>query len=358
MRGSVGVRALVAAAVVAVVAVAGCSFSTQVGDAGTSLARTPPSIVHDHHVALDFRQTPSRADFGLPADQNWRSYAAEDHQVNQLMIRLPAGVLQLPAHDVDGATDRAGGATDSDHHHLPKFFTIDVLYPSDAAADAALAQQYTLLGIHHQNAPLGLLLSGSPSPQLSVTVQRHSNLTASLSPGQRYYYFDFDQYRNPAIDAVLHDGRMSLDMRERPSRSELGFLDGYDRADIATAPSSNAVIRLTLRTPHGTTDLAVDSITSSSGGSAQPQLARQSAAPALTELHVVSTVAVIQEQLRQSGLALGLAPPALAALIAGSPTNRTVQLTTPVYSLSVDVTVDSARTDAFAASVSYTFTYH
>ena len=347
------------AAGVVLAVLSGCSVSVHVGKGSSGGVSTPPSIVHDGQIALDFRQSPSRAAFGLDAEENFRGYEATYHRTYQLRITLPGGVLRLPAHYVDGATDGEGGAVDTDHSHLPKFFTIDVLYPSDAAADAALVQQYALLGIRGQDHPLGTFVYGSPSNRLSVEIERRSSLTASLQPNERLYEFSFDQYRNPAVDAVYAGGRMALDLRRRPSRAALGFLDGYTDANIESAPPSQVPVALALRTPHGSAVLVVESVISSSGLSSDPQPRRERAAPATTVMISVSSVTTPRAQLLQAAPAIGLDRAAVSALFAGpASAKRAVHATTSVYDLTVTVQADPSRTDNTAVSISYSFTYH
>lgn len=356
MRGRRDTARGVAVLVVALV-VSACSV--HVGRVGPSEAGTPTSIVHHGVITMDFRQTPSRAEFALPSHANWRSYEAAYRHVYQLAIVLPKGVLRLPAHSVEGDTDGAGGANDANYSHRPEFFVIDAAYPSEGAADAALAQQYAVLGINQHTQPSTILLEGSPSHSLSVTVQRRSNLTASLQPGERYYYFAFDEYHNAAGDAVLHDGRMSLDVRTRPSRADLGFLTDYAQATIQPVPASTAPITLVLRTPSGVTMLAVESVTSTSGRDTDTQHVRERATPTRTVMNWVSSVAEVRAQLMRAAPILGLAPSAIPALFTGpTSSTRTLHAHTPVYDLQVDVLADPSRMDVFAASVSYTFTYH
>lgn len=352
-------RHIASGALAVVVAAAVSACTVHIGQVGPTDAGIPASIVHNDAITMDFRHTPSRAEFGLPADANWRSYDAAYHHVYELTLVLSNGVVRLPAHSVEGDTDAAGGTSDSNYSHPPRFVTIDAMYPSDAAADAALAQQSAALGIDQHPQPSTILLEGSPSHRLSVNVQRLSNLTASLQPGERYYRFQFDQYRNPAVDAVLHDGRMTLDVRRRPSRADLGFLDGYADATIQSVPPSTTPVQLTLRTPTGTTDLAVESVTSTSGGDTDPQHTREQAAPTRTFTNWVSSVADIRAQLRQVAPTIGLAPSAVLSLFTGTAGEpRTLRTRTPAYDLQITVTADQSRTDKFAASVSYTFTYH
>ncbi|MBO1756017.1 hypothetical protein [Allobranchiibius sp. CTAmp26] len=349
-------RSAGAAAVIVTVALAGCSVSFHAGGTRSGAAPTPPSIVHHGRVSLDFRQTPTRAAFGLPADESWRGYEAHYRHTYQLSITLPRGVLRLPAHVIDGDTDDVGGAVDIDRSHRPKYFTIDVLYPSDAAADAALAEQSSMLGITHRPSAVDALVDGSPSRDLFVEVQRLSNLSATLSsPGERYYYFSFDRYHNAAVDAVLHDGRMDLDARTRPSRAELGFLDDYGQADVQPTPPSTAPVRLTLRTPHDTVTLAVNSLTSTSGLDGDPQRTRERAAPSRTTTESVMSVASARAQLLRAAPALGLPTSAIPALFAGS--KRTLHAMTSAYDLEVDVQADASGDATAMASVSYRFAW-
>lgn len=351
----------VCAAAIVTVALTGCSVSFHTGRTASSSrpAPVPASIVHHGQLSLDFRQTPTRTAFGLPADENWRSYEAGYRHYYRLTVTLPGGVLRLPAHSIDGDTDDAGGASDNDHSHRPKYFTVDVLYPSDKAADAALAQQSAMLGITQPASKWDVLVDGSPSRHLFVEVQRRSNLSASLStPGERYYYFSFDRYRNDAVDAVLRDGRMALDLRGRPSRAQLGFLDDYAQADVQQTPPSREPVQLTLRTVHGTVTVPVDSVLSTSGRDHDPQSARQRGAPSHTVTEWSGSVAEARAQLARVAPALGLTPSALPALLIG-PGNvaHTIRATTAAYDLTVKVQADPSESGPYAASISYRFDY-
>lgn len=151
---------------------------------------------------------------------------------------------------------------------------------------------------------------------------------------------------------------MDVDARTRPSRAQLGFLDDYARADIQTTPPSKAPVALTLRTPHGTVTLAVDSLTSTSGRDADPQLVRQRAAPSRTSTTWVGAVAEARAQLVRAAPALGLAPSAISALFAGpADTAHTVRTTTSAYDLEVSVQADPSEPGPYAASIGYRFTW-
>ena len=54
---------------------------------------------------------------------------------------------------------------------------------------------------------------------------------------QAVYEFTIDQFHNPALDKVVHDGVFTADLRTRPSRAALGFLPHYWMADISPSTS-------------------------------------------------------------------------------------------------------------------------
>ncbi len=131
------------------------------------------------------------------------------------------------------------------------------------------------------------------------------------------------------------------------------------QATIQSAPPSTAPIELMLRTPIGTTILAVGSLTSTSGRATDAQRTRERAAPTRTFTNWVSSVAEVRAQLLRVGPVIGLAPSAIPGLFtgpAGMP--GTLRAHTSAYGLQVKVASDPSRPDKFAASVSYTFTYH
>lgn len=338
------------------VGVSGCTVTFNPDGPGhTSSATTPASIIKDGRITVDFRHPPTRQEFGLPGDKNWRFYEAGYRRTYDLTVVLPGGDLRLPAHSIDGDTDGAGGANDADYRHLPRFFTIKAQYPSDVAADKALANQSAMLGIDQRPTAATILLSGSPSNRLSVTVQRLSNLTASLSAGERYYTFAFDEYHNPAIDRVLHDGRLQVDLRHPPSRAELGFQPTYPTADISPQPPSTQPYTVDLQLPGGLAVLRADSINSISGStSGQPAA---DALPSRTDLTSIRSVAAATD-LMTNAASLGLSAPEVRALFTGSGrVQRVLRARTAVYDLEVRIGADLSDTPDPSATVRYVFTY-
>lgn len=349
------VRAAVTAAAAAVLA--GCTVTHNPDELSrTSSATTPASIVKDGRVTLDFRHPPTRDEFGLPSNQNWRFYIAKDRHVYDLTIELPDGTLRLPVTDIDGDTDDAGGASDSDYRHLPRFFTIKARYPTDAAADQAVAHQLARLGINRRATVSDVLLSGSPSHRLSVTVQRVSNLSASLDPGERYYFFTFDEYHNPAIDKVLINGRMKIDLRRPPSREQLGFTPTYDTADVKPPPPSTEPYTVDLELPGGRAVVRSDSVTSVSGPT--PDQPDSTAPPSRTDLTSIRSIAGARAELTKNAAALGLTTAQVNGLFAGSgPVTRTLRVRASAYDLELRLDANLSTTDESAASVRYVFTY-
>ena len=90
---------------------------------------------------------------------------------------------------------------------------------------------------------------------------------------------------------------MDLDVRSRPSRAQLGFLDDYAEPNVQPTPPSRTPIQLTLRTAHGMVTVPVDLVSSTSGREGDPQPTRQRATPSYTSTEWVGTVPEARAQL-------------------------------------------------------------
>jgi hypothetical protein len=155
------------------------------------------------------------------------------------------------------------------------------------------------------------------------------------------YNFTIDQFHNDAVDKVVHDGVFALDLTHRPSRAELAFRDGFDTARVQPAWNTSLSVRLTL--PGGVIQRPVRSVDST---------ATQTVV-SLTS----SSIADARAALSADGPALGVDPG--SAFDGTGHVKKTLPgLKTPFYDVSVTVDATLGQPGAFAASLSYTFTYH
>ena len=329
----------------------------------------PSSIVHDNALTIDFRSPPTRADVGFAADRNFRSYDRSGTALQATLI-FPTGQIVVPAFDVTIATDNTGGALDKNFSHQPKEFTISRTFASGADARAGVTRDAAVLGLSQDEIDLALPQTGTGSvvPQqrvlhglvrdwLSVDVElmdaENGQVTAEYSIG-------IDVYHNAAIDKVVHDGVFTADLTRRPSRADLGMLDGYASATLQPAWQQALSVRLTL--PTGVLDEAVSNITTLSatttGGDPDGRDAPVSTAVQLTS----GTAASLQQRLAVDAPLLGLDPVKVAAIFSAPAGGNRIQTTltgaaTPTYEVAARFDVSAAGTNAFSATVTYTFTY-
>lgn len=236
-----------------------------------------PTIVHDHQISLDFTHRPTRESFGMEPDSNLRAYQRTG-KAYDVSVTLPTGTFHTPAFLVEGSTDPAGGAHDQDHTHQPKYFDIQTTYPDGQEALQAVRDRAKVLGI----APRELtrleddLGSGATVPQSRVVnglIRDWLSVSVAFadqegSEVQVTYQIDIDTYHNPALDKVVHDGAMRLDLTTSPTRADLGFLPTY--GDAAITPEPGDQLRLTLHGRDGDATVRAGSVHSTAGESGQP----------------------------------------------------------------------------------------
>lgn len=318
------------------------------------------SLVQDGALTLDLTKRPTREGFGFASDRNFRAYQRPaGGDMLRTTVRLPGGSFDTPAYLVQGASNTAGGASDDDYTHQPKYLDVLASYPSGEKALAAVSSHADLLGL--DRARIGLLegdlgtkatvsqsrvLTGLVDDWLSVEVVLTDQDEGEV---QVQYEFNVDVYHNAATDRILHDGVVDLDLRTRPTREDLGFLPSYRDADVNAEPSRSLMVRL--RTAAGTARVRTPTVSSSSAGPA--------GRPTATVIR--STLA--PEQLRSDLLAqadaLGLPAEEVRSLFrGGGAKDRTFQATCGTScSMTVLVGVDNDRTDDYGASAKYSITY-
>jgi hypothetical protein len=332
----------------------------------TQDTRDSGSVVHDGRLTLDLRQRPSRADVGLTAGRTSRSYQRAGDDMLQVKVELPGGALTLPCFLVSFATDAADGATDTVATHQPKSFVLNRRFANSADARTAMLRDAEVLGLHSDEIDRAFpdLGTGAAVPQSRVLHGLvHDWLSLEITVNdidnggvQAIYDFSVDQFHNPAVDAVVHDGVFGIDLTRRPSRAALGFLPAYPTA-VVRAPYGQT-LRVDLRLPDGRVAMPVDSVTSTSSvdGGADPNGVGE---PRATTLVRTLSVADARAQLQEDTAALGLDAQAVAAALDGSGTVHTTLIgrDTAVYAVKVNLSANLAEAGDFAASLRYTFTY-
>lgn len=332
---------------------------------------SPGSIVHDGALTLDFRQRPTRADVGFGTDRNVRSYEPTGQSKLQSTLIFPTGQVVVPATDVTIATDTSGGALDHNFDHEPKQFTVSRLFASGDDARASLTADAHTLGLSQDEIDLALpqIGTGAVVPQqrvlhglvdswLSVDVELMDDEGGQVSA---QYAIGIDVYHNPAIDKVVQDGVFTADLTHKPTRSDLGMLDGYSTATLQPAWQQTLAVRLTL--PDGVIDEPVSNITTLSATTATGDPEGKNA-PVSTAVQLTSSdAATLQQRVTKDAAVLGLDAAQVAAIFASPAGGNRVQKTlagrgTSVYDVAARFDVTAGGTNAFSAAVTYTFTFH
>jgi hypothetical protein len=367
-------RRAAAAAPIAVVALltvllGGC-VSSNTNSALHSGTSDPGSIVHGNALTIDLTRRPTRADLGIPATSSFRAYGRSGPML-ATTLKLPTGTLTVPATSVMAATDEQGGASDPNHAHEPKFFTISQTFTSVAQAREELTKHAGVLGLSPSEIDEDLpdLGTGATVPQTRVLhglvhgwLSASVDLTDGDEPGvvKADYQLAIDVYHNPALDRVVHDGVFTADLTRKPTRADLGLLPGYGVGQAQPAWRQRLSIRWTL--PTGVLHEPVTSVLTYSG-SADTLDSFGTAEPAVTTvLLATGDFAEARVQLERDTPLLGLDPKAVAALFEGPPDGPRVRKTlkggdTGAYA--VDVTADLGRsaTAPGTGSIRYTFSW-
>ena len=331
----------------------------------------PGSVLRDGAITLDLRRPPTRADLGFTEGRNERAYQQEPGAAPiAVTVELPTGTLALPAFVVsaDGNDHTPAGARNP---RPPERIVIERAFATAASARASLAADSALLELDRAERELLLarVAAGQPPalPQqgnltglvrgwlaASVDVIGHEDATVQIN-----YTFTVNEYRNPAIDKVVHDGVFAIDLTRRPSRADLAFRDGYSLAEVRPAPRTELTARLAL--PGGILERAAAAVTSTttSAGGTDPAGTGE---PRQTAVSLPATgTHEAARTLRADAALLGLDPAAVRAVFAGAPGSH-VKTTLPgrsteVYTASAQVELTLGQPGPFAASLSYRFDY-
>jgi hypothetical protein len=360
-------RAARLAATIAVTAVllGGCVSSNF--HSGTT---DPGSIVHDNALTIDFTRRPTRADLGLAADRSFRAYDRTGPML-QATLKFPGGTVRVPATSVLAATDSSGGATDVNYTHQPKYFTVSRTFTGVGEARTALTQDAAVLGLSRteieENLPdLGggtivpqtRVLHGLVHDWLSVEV----DLTDGDEPGviKADYQIAVDAYHNPALDKVVRDGVFTADLTRKPTRADLGMLDGYGESDARPAWGERLAVAWTL--PTGVLAEPVASVLTYSGAGASVDAFGKAEPDRSIVLLATKDFADGAAQLTRDAPLLGLDPATVRDVFAGAPAGTRVSRTvngadTPHYGVTAKIEVGRSATTPGTATIHYTFHY-
>jgi hypothetical protein len=333
----------------------------------TTTTRTP-SIVHDNSLTIDLRHRPTRAELGLPPGQSFRSYQHTEGPL-RVTVELSRATVTIPAFVVLASTNAADGAGDVVASHEPKFFNIERRFPNGAAARRSLESDASALGLKESELARAVpeIGTGATIPQSRVLhglVHGWLSLEITLTDldagaVQADYEFSIDVFHNPAVDRVVHNGVFTIDLRHRPTRRQLGFLPTYWDADVR--PAWQRSLRVVLKLPTGRIDMAVSNVLSTSGiGNAPDPSGIEPPKMTIVSLDATSLTGARQRLLTDAAT-LGLDRNAIAAVFHGA-SGREVRKTLPgtqtaVYTMTATVEVKFGEPGAFAASLSYRFTY-
>ncbi len=279
----------------------------------------PGSVLDGNRLSFDLTTRPTRADVGMTGERNFKAYQADEEDF-AVTVQLPTGTLQIPAGIVSIDTDGAGGVDSyGDGPREPKFFSINRQFALGEDVTASLLADAPLLGLDPADITRvtpGLSVSGNaPVPQAGVLygfvdgwLSAQVQLRSFADSVQVLYEFEVDVYHNPAIDRVLVDGRMPLDLTSPPDREALAFLPGYRSALVPTRPGDVFVIDVTL--PTGELSWVADDLGAWATGPDGP--------PTSAEVHQFGSEAETRQRLEASAALLGIDPAEVTATLTPS----------------------------------------
>jgi hypothetical protein len=309
---------------------------------GTPVA---PSLVHDDKATIDLTRKPTRADFGFEDGRNDRSYQrGQGVDAIATTVVLPTGSLHIPAFVItaDGGDFGSGSSLPPQHIVVQRKFDRANQALQSLLGDAptlGLSEQDIRDQLSRVSSTIGSgVVDGFVQGWLAAYVEVIGYEDGAVGVN---YTFTIDQFHNDAIDAVVHEGVFPIDLTHRPSRAELAFRDGFSTARVQ--PAWNTVLTVKLTLPGGVVQRQVRSVDSTA---TQTVVSLSS-----------SSIADAQAALAADAPALGVDP---GSVFDGTGhIKRTLPgLRTPFYDVSVTVDATLGQPGSFAASLSYTFTYH
>ena len=315
--------------------------------------------MHDDKATIDLRHKPTREEFGFEPGDNDRSYqrgfgAFSGVDEIDTTVVLPTGSLRIPAFGITAD----GGDFNSSAPLPPRHIVVLRRFETPDQALRSLLADASILGFSQQD--VGSLLSRvastieTPAPQQGVLDGLVEDWLAAYVEVIGYeddgavgvnYTFTIDQFHNPAVDKVVHDGVFGIDLTHRPSREELAFLDGSNIGRVQ--PAWNETMSVRLRLPDGVVQRPIQSVDST-------------ATQTVVSL-VSSNIQDARTVLAADAPVLGVEPSAADAVFTGEPGHVKKTLSgrkTAFYDVTVTIDATLGQPGAFAAGVTYKFTYH
>jgi hypothetical protein len=318
-----------------------------------SAPKTSAKIMRNNHMILDLRHKPTRKDFGLPPGKNTTAFQrASGVPAIETTVVLPTGTVRIPAFDI--AIDSGDLLTTVEQP--PRKIVVQRVFATPRQALESLSDDAPALGISPSSINrLGARVSptvGTPMPQQGVIDGLVDDWLAVYIEVIGYgdgtvgvnYHFTIDQFHNPVVDNIVHNGIYELNLTRRPSRAELGFKPGDLIGRVG--PAWNETMAINLILPTGSVRRPISSVSSSD---------------AVTGIDLSSSdTATARRILTEDSQVLGLAQSSIDRIFTAAPGFQTVKIpgtSTPIYNFTADVDVNVGQPGEYAATVSYTFVY-
>lgn len=225
--------------------------------------RPPGSSVWDDGATIDFQSMPTRTQVGMGPD-GYAAYPRAGADPVPTTLVLPTGTVRRSFSAIRIGANYAF-APDGDERHQPTDFDFSLKVRSLAQARTVLTEDADALGLSDEEVD-DITGEGTSVEQgyvrgwLSTEVEASASADADGSMNL-FYSVTIGHYHDEAVDRVLHDGRMTVDLTARPTATDLGFREAYDSVSIIPEPHRRQ-LRVTLRTPRGRTTLPTSSFSS------------------------------------------------------------------------------------------------
>ena len=249
---------------------------------------------------IDFTTRPTRQAMGLPAGQGSVTYPKGNARPIDTTLRFPTGDVPVTLFEIDISTN-SSMTDDPDPSHEPKYFDLYQHFDNYADLDHLLHKYQDVLGISNEDlktaGPEGTtIMPGFVHDWLSLEVE----VRTSVNGGWNIIYdVAVDEFHNAAVDKVLHGSKLTLDLRHKPTRADLGFLPTYDQANVWPTPGT--AIEVTLITDHGTATIPMNTLMTSWSDGTGPQ-----DMPTRSALSMSSTTAHVKAHIPAVCAAFGL----------------------------------------------------
>lgn len=345
---------LTVAVVVAFQTLVGCTVEF---DDGSN--QSPGTVIHNGKVSLDLRHKPTRKEWGFGKGANHQAYQAgfgpaSKRDVVQATVQLSTGTLHVPASIVEA--DSGHTLTDTSTAPLPpRKILLQRRFSDSAKARRSLLVDGPTLGLSDTgterllstiggslgtSAPSRGVLNGFVRDWLDTYVEVIGLDNREVEVN---YNFRIDYFHNPVVDKIVHNGVYRLDLTQRPSRTELGYLPYMDEGDIMRAWNEKLAIRLTL--PTGVIQRPIEDVTSSGNKT-------------WISLGGPGSVKRMHRILATDAHRLGIDPAAVERVYKTNGGGDLHARSTPVYDLTVQVGANLHQPGDNSAGLTYVVTYH